>query len=334
MTSFSANRSDRAPAPLCVVFVVYPEIALLDLAGPLQVLAWAERPGSDVLGYEVVIASRDGGRVETDTLLAVDTVALADVGARPIDTLIIVGGDGAYVCMKDAPFVEAVAALADQSRRVCSICSGALVLAATGLLDGRRAVTHWEDCAALIDAFPNVRVEVDPIYIKDGHIWTSAGVTAGTDMALAMVAEDLGQDAALKRARSLVTYMVRPGGQSQFSPALERQRQSGSARFERLHQWIAEHLKHNLRVERLAEQENMSVRSFHRLYTAATGATPAKAVEAMRVEAAREQLETTARGVKVVAARCGFHDEERMRRAFMRQVSVSPSDYRQRFRMG
>ncbi len=334
MTSFSAKKTDRAPEPLRVVFVVYPEIALLDLAGPLQVLAWAERPGSGAVGYEIVIASRDGGRVETDTLLSVDTVSLADAGARPIDTLIVVGGDGAYVCMKDAVCVQGIAALAGRARRVCSVCSGALVLAATGLLDRRRAVTHWEDCAALIDAFPDVRVEVDPIYIKDGNIWTSAGVTAGTDMALAMVAEDLGQEAALKRARSLVTYMVRPGGQSQFSPALERQKQTGSARFDRLHQWIADNLERDLRVERLAERENMSVRSFHRLYTAATGTTPAKAVEAVRVEAARELLETNGQGVKVVAARCGFQDEERMRRAFLRQVGVSPSDYRQRFRMG
>ncbi|MEM8648220.1 MAG: GlxA family transcriptional regulator [Pseudomonadota bacterium] len=334
MTSFPANKTDRAPEPLRVVFVVYPEIALLDLAGPLQVLAWAERPESGALGYEIVIASRYGGRVETDTLLAVDCVALAEVGAGPIDTLIIVGGDGAYVCMKDTQFVEGIAAAAARSRRVCSICSGALVLAATGLLNGRRAVTHWEDSSALIDAFPEVHVEMDPIYIKDGNIWTSAGVTAGTDMALAMVAEDLGQEAALKRARSLVTYMVRPGGQSQFSPALERQKQSGSGRFDRLHQWIAENLERDLRVERLAERENMSVRSFHRLYTAAVGTTPAKAVEALRVEAARELLETSGQGVKVVAARCGFQDEERMRRAFLRQVGVSPSDYRQRFRMG
>lgn len=322
-----------ATAPLRVVFVVYPEIAALDLAGPLQALAWAQRPETGELGYETIIASKHGGRVDTDTLLSVDTVPLRDLKLTRIDTLIIVGGDGAYVSMEDAEFVEDIRTLAGQSQRVCSICSGALVLAATGLLNGRRAVTHWEDCEALIAAFPEVEVEIDPIYIKDDNIWTSAGVTAGTDMALAMVAEDLGHEAALKRARSLVTYMVRPGGQSQFSPALERQRQNQSARFERLHQWIAENLTRDLPVERLAERENMSVRSFYRLYTAATGTTPAKAVEAMRVEAAREQLETTDTAIKVVAARCGFQDEERMRRAFTRQIGVSPSDYRLRFRM-
>ena len=231
MTSFSAKDGEGLRLPLRVVFVIYPDIALLDLAGPLQVFVWARQQGSGRLAYAPVITSRDGGRIASDSLVSIDSEPMAPWVRRKIDSLVLVGGDGVYHSMRDRQFVETVAKLAARSRRVCSVCSGALALAATGLLDGRRAVTHWEDHEALVAAFPKVRVEIDPIYIKDGNIWTSAGVTAGTDMALAMVAEDLGQEAALERAQALVTYMVRPGGQSQFSPALSRQKLDRAARF-------------------------------------------------------------------------------------------------------
>ncbi len=333
MTSFSAKDGDIPEQPRQVVFVVYPDIVLLDLAGPLQVLASARQPGTGKPGYETAIISREGGRIPTDTVVSIETEPMDNWVQGQIHTLIVVGGDGANAAMQDAQFIQRVAELSARSQRVCSVCSGALILAATGILDGRRATTHWEDCSHLARDFPNVQVEVDPIYVKDGHIWTSAGITAGTDMALAIVAEDLGQDAALERAQMLVTYMVRPGGQSQFSPVLERQKLERSVRFKNLHQWIASNLKNDLRVEQLAEQANMSARNFHRLYSSTTGVTPAKAVETMRMEAARELLETTSLGVKSVADTCGFGDEERMRRAFLRLVGVSPSEYRQRFRM-
>ena len=333
MTSFSAKAREEQPSPLQVVFVIYPDIALLDLAGPLQVFAWAQRQGTSELGYETAIASHEGGSIPTDSVVSIDTDAMKRWMRRQIDTLIIVGGDGVYLAMQNAAFIDDVARLAGRSRRICSVCSGALALAATGLLDGRRAVTHWEDSEALTSKFPRVQVEVDPIYIKDENVWTSAGVTAGIDMALAIVAEDLGHGAALERAQSLVTYMVRPGGQSQFSPALERQKLDRSGRFEHLHQWIAKNLEKDLRVEQLAEQERMSVRNFHRSYLSTMGITPAKAVEAIRMEAARDLLETTSDGVKTVADRCGFGDEERMRRAFTRLLDVSPSEYRRRFRI-
>lgn len=333
MTSFSAKNGDIPEQPRQVVFVVYPDIVLLDLAGPLQVLASARQPGTGKPGYETAIISWEGGRIPTDTVVAIETEPMDNWVQRQIHTLIVVGGDGANAAMKDAQLVQRVAELSARSQRVCSVCSGALILAAAGILDGRRATTHWEDCEDLVQSFPDVQVEYDPIYIKDDHVWTSAGITAGTDMALAIVAEDLGQDAALERAQMLVTYMVRPGGQSQFSPVLERQKLERSARFRKLHQWIAENLERDLRVEQLAERENMSTRNFHRLYSLTTGITPAKAVETFRMEAARELLETTSLGIKSVADTCGFGDEERMRRAFVRQVGVSPSDYRQRFRM-
>ncbi len=333
MTSFSAKDNDCQKTPFPVVFVIYPDIVLLDLAGPLEVFTHARQPGAERPAYETAIASLKGGSIATDTVVSIETEPLENWVGREIHTLVIVGGDGAEAAMHDAQLIGRVAELSKRSQRVCSVCSGALVLAAAGLLDGRRATTHWEDCAHLARAFPRVRVEVDPIYIKDDHVWTSAGITAGTDMALAIVAEDLGQDAALNRAQALVTYMVRPGGQSQFSPALERQKLERSPKFRKLHQWIAENLERDLRVEQLAERENMSPRNFHRLYASTTGVTPANAVETIRMEAARELLETSSMGVKAVAGTCGFGDEERMRRAFLRMVGVSPSEYRQRFRM-
>lgn len=282
-----SDRTDASSPRLEVVFVVYPEICLLDLAGPLQAIAWAKEHNTGRLGYNTSIVSLEGGQVPSDTLVSIDTQPMAAWRDSHIDTLIIVGGDGVYTAIEDSNFLQSVAVLAAQSDLVCAVCSGALALAALGLLDGRRAVTHWEDSINLAAMFPDVLLEEDPIYIKDGHIWTSAGVTAGTDMALAIVAEDLGREAALARAQSLVTYMVRPGGQSQFSRVLERQKLETSSRFEQLHVWIRANLRNDLRVEELADFENMSVRSFYRLYTDTMGCTPAKAVEVIRMDAAR-----------------------------------------------
>jgi len=206
------------------------------------------------------------------------------------------------------------------------------MLAAAGLLAGKRAVTHWELCEQLAEEYPLIRVESDPIFIKEGAIWTSAGVTAGIDLALAMLAEDLGRPAALDVARSLVSYMVRPGGQSQFSGALNRQLADVGGRFDALHHWIAQNLDRDLRVEILADHLNMTSRTFARSYVEHTGQTPAKAVETMRVEAARDLLESSDLSIAAVARHCGFGDDERMRCAFRRALHVSPQDYRQRFK--
>lgn len=214
---------------------------------------------------------------------------------------------------------------------MCSICSGAYLLASAGLLDARHATTHWKDADIFACDFPNGLLEREPIYVRDGHIWTSAGVTSGTDMSIALVAEDYGQTAALKRAQSLVTYMVRPGGQSQFSPVLERQKQDASGQFAALHSWIADNLKGDLGIDALAHFANMSVRNFHRVYTAAMGTTPAKAVASIRLERARDILETSRARIKTVAQTCGFKNEDHMRRTFLRVLGVSPAEYRERF---
>ncbi|MEM5583078.1 DJ-1/PfpI family protein [Roseibium sp. AS2] len=320
----------KTSAPRTVLFVVFPHIKLLDLAGPLQVFADAvAEPERDV--YRIEVVSMDGRCIRTDTPVSIATAAMASWADAQIDTLIIVGGSGARAAALDPLVVDEVLRLTKKAARIASVCTGAFMLAACGLLDGRRAVTHWRSCDALLRAHPSVQVETDPIYVKDENIWTSAGVTAGIDMALAMVAEDLGRRACLSLARELVSFAVRPGGQSQFSTTLDRQMLDETGRFDSLHDWIASNLDRDLRVEALAARAGMSPRNFARSYTRQTGQTPAKAVEGLRVEAACRSLEESSQPVSEIAHQCGFGDDERMRRSFMRLLHVTPSDYRQRF---
>jgi transcriptional regulator GlxA family with amidase domain len=218
---------------------------------------------------------------------------------------------------------------AGRVRRVRSVCTGAFLLAEAGVLDRRRAVTHWSVCADLARRFPAVRVETDPIFVRDGPVWTSAGVTAGIDLALALIQDDLGRSIALAVARYLVVFLKRPGGQAQFSAALSLQ--MADDRFGMLHDWIAEHLTEDLSLPALAQQAAMSERSFSRHYVEATGLTPARAIEHLRVEAARRMLSDSQLPIKRIAQRCGFGSEETMRRSFLRLLSVAPQDYRARF---
>ena len=331
MTAKTAKSTSKRDDAKLVVFVVYADVVLLDLTGPLQVFSYARDPASDENGYECVVVSVDGGLIETNTVVPIPSAPISSIAGRAIHTLVVVGGDGAVTSMDDSALIRAIKTLAASSMRVCSVCSGALVLAATGLLDGKRAVTHWNDCQMLADRFPNVQVEMDPIYIKDGDLWTSAGITAGIDMSLAIVSEDYGRASALRVARTMVAQMVRSGGQSQFSPALQRQVSDDEGRFAALHTWIDENLAAPLSVDLLAEKAGMSARNFSRLYSKTTGTTPAKELEALRNERAQTLLETTSKSLKEIATACGFKDEDRMRRAFLRTMKVSPSEYRQNF---
>jgi len=245
---------------------------------------------------------------------------------EPLDTLLVVGGWGtreAYACAETLAYVRAAAA---RARRTVSVCSGAFVLAAAGLLDGRRATTHWARAADLARLYPRVRVEPDRIFVRDGAVWTSAGITAGIDLALALVAEDLGEAVAKRAAQQLVVYHRRPGGQSQFSALLEADRPD--SRFSPLLAWARERLNERLSVERLAERAAMSPRHFARAFAADTGMTPAKAVERLRLEVAREEIESSAAPVELVAAHTGFGDPERMRRAFLRAFGQPPQALR------
>ncbi|MEO9903666.1 GlxA family transcriptional regulator [Nisaea sp.] len=337
MTTFHANSHRTGRCAKSVLFVVYPNIVLLDLSGPLQVFTHARETPQSEPHYRTSVASLAGGAVSTNTIIRIDSDPLENWLNQntvvSIDTLVIVGGDGAIDAALDPEMVSQVAQVARKATRVCSVCSGAILLAATGLLDGRRAVTHWEDCDLLAARYPAVNVETDPIYVKDGNIWTSAGITAGVDMALAIVQEDLGAQAAIDMARSLVTPMIRSGGQSQFSADLIRQSSDTDGLFTELHRWLTNNLDQQITVEVMAGRCAMSPRTFSRRYVATMGVPPAKAVEAMRVEAARDLLATTDHSMKSTALRCGFRDQERMRRAFHRTLNVSPSLYKSQFRL-
>lgn len=318
-----------ADGPRRVEILAFRDVQLLDAAGPLQVFATAnDLAGPGPAPYALHVVAAGGGQLRSSAGLglAMEPLPSAD---QPVDTLVVAGGRGVAGAVAGG-LPAWVAARVPRARRVASVCTGAFLLGAAGLLDGRRAVTHWTRCSELARRHPEARVEPDPIFIRDGAVWTSAGVTAGIDLALALVEADLGRDAALAVARHLVVFLKRPGGQSQFSTVLALQ--SGGTRFEGLHAWIADHLSEDLTVPRLAEAAGMSPRGFARHYRAATGLTPARALERQRVEAARRLLAETALPLKRVAERCGFGSEETLRRSFLRHVAVAPASYRQRFR--
>jgi transcriptional regulator GlxA family with amidase domain len=314
-----------------VEILVFPDVQILDVTGPFQVFAGANRQAEESGQREPyalkVVASVPGPVVSSGGLaFLAEALPPADL---PLDTLVIAGGHGIRSAFRDRSLVDWVSQRARVARRITSVCSGAFILAATGLLDGRRATTHWYNCSALASIFPAVQVERDPIYINDGPIWTSAGVTAGIDMALALVEADLGRAMATTVARHLVVFVKRPGGQAQFSTDLAL---SGSdTRFERLHDWMKRNLRENLAVPVLAEQAGMSERSFLRHYRQSTGMTPARAVESVRVEVARQALAEACLPLKRIARDCGFGSEETMRRSFVRILGVSPQAYRERF---
>ncbi len=312
-----------------VVIIVFPYVKLLDLTGPMQVFADAKHECDQ--DYKLIVASKDGGDIASDTILPIATTPMSSLRDIPIDTFIVAGGSGAPRAAEDVAFLTEVRSLAANCRRVGSVCTGAFVLAAAGLLSGHRAVTHWDSCDQFAAQFNDISVERDAIYVQDGNIWTSAGVTAGIDMSLAMVAEDIGRKAALALARSLVCYMVRPGGQSQFSTSLKQQARNASGRFDDLNAWMADNVASNLCVDSLASQARMSPRNFARLYKKHTGASPAKAVEQVRLNAACQLLEETDLPLSVIAMQSGFVDDERLRRAMMRSYMVAPGEYRQRF---
>ncbi len=314
--------------------LTYERAVHLDIAGPLDVFHEASaRTGTGGRPYRTRLVSKHGGPVETSGGIVLHSSRFDAVDPETIDTLLVSGGQGAREAAADPETVDWVRRVAPCVRRTGSVCTGAFVLAAAGLLDGRRAVTHWQHCGRLQKQFPGVLVEVDPIYIVQGNIWTSAGVTAGIDMALAMVERDAGRGVATDVAKSLVLYMRRHGGQAQFSTLLRTQELDGRDIFENLNTWIAENLSQDLAVDDLAARAAMSPRNFSRRYTAACGITPARAVERMRVEAACRMLEQAGNGRSLarVAETCGFGNEERMRRAFLRTVSVPPATYRSRF---
>ena len=250
---------------------------------------------------------------------------------QAIDTLIVPGACSIDDVRRDRELIDWIRRHAPGCRRVCSVCIGTFLLAEAGLLNGRRVVTHWQHCKLLASSYPNITVEPDAIYVRDGRIWSSAGVTTGIDLALALIEQDCGRSVAMHVARVLVVYLRRMGGQSQYSALLAAQAESTSDAFGELERWIAEHLTADLRIERLAERAGMSPRNFARRYRETRKRSPARTVESIRVDAARRALEETDDRIEDIARRCGFHSEEHLRAAFARHVGIAPRAYRDRF---
>ncbi len=318
-----------------VVMVTYPDAHVLDVVGPIEILTCSKLfvpQGPEP--YTVSVVAAAAGPVQTSSGLGIVAHFGFDEASRDeseIDTFIVCGGHGTTGALEDAALMAYVHMAARRARRVVSICTGAMILAAAGLLDGRRATTHWWWCPILEKRHPAVTVDRNAIYVRDGNVWTSAGVTAGMDLALSLVEMDWGHEVALNVARYNVMYMMRPGGQSQFSAHLVAQRAEDPAINDAL-QYILENLGLALSVTALAARAVMSERTFARRFKDETGMTPASYVEAARVQAARVALETSGKGMEQIAIDTGFGNAERMRRSFSRLLGISATDYRDRFR--
>src|SRR5467141_1046815 len=308
--------------------LVFPQFQLLDAAGPVSVFEIAARFAGQSPSIKVLAVTP--GPVRSSSGVEMLARGLKPSGA--ITTLLVAGGEGVEAAARCDKTLNFVRALAKRGVRIASVCSGAYVLAETGLLDGRRATTHWQRTRHFLKTYPQVKLEPDRIFVRDGNIWSSAGISAGIDLALALVAEDFGDEIAQKTARQLVLYNRRSGGQSQFSSLLELKAPSG--RFAPLLSWAREHLDAPLTVEDMAEQAGMSSRHFTRAFIAETGSTPSKAVERLRIEVARQRVQSSSEAIERVAQVTGFRDPERMRRAFIRAFGQPPQSLRRAARAG
>ena len=364
------NQDYRVGAVRNIAFVAFPDFVMLDLCGPYEVFAaadrWLRKTGkTDRPVYHLDVIAPQAGPLRTSSGLQIVADHAYPEFDRSIDTLIVAGGEeGMERVCADAALISWIKEAAARARRIASVCSGAFLLAESGLLDGRRVTTHWAFSKRLASTYPSVCVEADQIFIRDGHIYTSGGITSGIDLALALVEEDHGPEAALLVARLLVMFLRRPGSQSQFNtylgPGPDSRRDSRELHAEilghpsdgfstdalsylsteahsrrdmrELQAWILSHPEDGLSIEALSERAAMSPRNFARLFVTETGVTPAKFVEQVRLVAARCKLEQTELSVEAIAKRCGFGDPERMRRSFRRMLRVSPQDYRARFK--
>lgn len=322
------------PRPLRIGILAHPGVQSLDVTGPFEVFAIAsglrQRAGQ-ASGYRVEVLAGVAGPLRAASGLGLIADRSIDRVGNELDTLLVAGGAAAEIGEPDPALLRFLVRSASRVRRLGSVCTGAFLLAAAGLLDGRRATTHWGGTERLAREYPQVEVERDAIYVCDGNVYSSAGITAGMDLALALVEEDFGRELALAVARQMVLFLKRPGGQSQFSEPLRAQANATGA-FEGLPGWIVGHLSEDLSVEVLASHVAISPRHFARVFRHQFGTTPAKFVEALRVDRARELLEDTGRGLEEVASLAGFGSAERMRRSFQRRLNVVPQRYGERFR--
>lgn len=305
--------------------LIFPDFQILDATGPIAAFEIASRMASNA--YDLQIMAADPGLVVSSSGAAMQAGALETQG---VDTILVAGGNGSRDAAVEPRIKAWLLEASAKARRTASVCSGAYILAEAGLLDGRRATTHWQHSTRFQRRYPRIRLEPDRIFIKDGPVWTSAGITAGIDLALALIAEDLGEQIARAVGQQLVVYHRRPGGQSQFSALIEMGGHGG--RFASLLDWMRGRLAEPLTVEHLADQAAISPRHFARAFAADTGLTPAKAVERLRLETARERVEATAEPIDQIAREVGFGDPERMRRAFLRAFGQPPQALRRKAR--
>lgn len=315
-----------------VLIVIYPGVQSLDVTGPLEVFHGAQRAlhTQGRGGYATRIVAAGGRSVTTSSGMTIVPDGPLPRQTERIDTLIVPGGEGRRSAIEDAALLGWIVRAARAARRLTSVCTGSFLLAEAGLLDGRRATTHWAYAEKLARRYPAVQVDPDPIYVRDGSVWTSAGVTAGMDLALALVEEDHGRELSLQIARHLVLFLRRPGNQSQFSATLGAQ-QPAREPLREIQREVLEDVAGQHTVEAMAARAHMSPRHFARAFRAETGITPARYVERVRLEAARRLLEETGQPVAAIAAGCGFGSAETMRRAFLRALQVGPAEYRRRF---
>ncbi|MEM1436654.1 MAG: GlxA family transcriptional regulator [Pseudomonadota bacterium] len=326
------TRSAPAKSQRRVVFVAFPQVVLLDLVGPWEVFCLANQLFCrSSPPYHLELVSGDNAEsISSGGGITMESHRSAGDCRGAIDTLVVPATDSAWG--EELPrFITVIKRLAKRSRRVVSICGGAFLLAEAGLLDGKKATTHWRGARDLATRYPKIDVQADSIFVKDGDVYTSAGVTAGIDLALALVEEDLGQATALDCARNLVVFMRRPGGQSQFSTTLESQSTERDT-IKELVAWAVDNLASDLSVHALANRAHMSLRNFSRVFRKETGQTPAAFVQSLRIDTTRRLLAETEDSIDEISRKCGYRSADAMRRSFQRVVKVAPTDYRQRFR--
>jgi len=331
----TASRAAAGAAQRRVAILAFPGVVLLDVAGPVEVFTVAtlraREQGRDTAGYTVELLAPNAGTVRTSSSLSLHAHrTLAEAADDEIDTLIVPGGITIEALFGDAALLSWLKTMATRVRRLCAVCTGSVLLAEAGLLDGRRAVTHWAYCSRLARRYPRVSVEADALFVRDGHIWTSGGVTAGMDLSLALVEEDLGRDLTLAVARDLVMYVKRAGGQSQFSAELAAQA-TDQGPISLAQRFILDNPAEDLSVEALARRFAMSPRHFARVFVRDAGTTPGEFIERARVDAARRALAQGASSLDAVARQCGLGDADNMRRIFLRRLGVTAREYRARF---
>jgi len=317
-----------------VHILIYDHCQIVDATGAAGIFGSAnenaKKAGYVNVPYDIKFIAPTTHQVKTSAGVSLYADYILGERIPAADIFICPGGKGKDTLIKDTKAIKTITRLSHKARRVVSVCTGAFILAEAGILDGRRAVTHWAHCTQLANDYPAINVEPEPIFIKDEHVYTSAGVTAGMDLALALVEEDIGRDIALEVARDMVMFFKRPGSQAQFSTHLSAQ-MAPAGNIRDLQLWLLENLAEDIDVDVLAEKSSMSPRTFYRKFKKSTGLTPARFISQSRLDAARRLIEESPIQIKVIAAKCGFGDVERMRRAFQKDLGISPDDYRRRF---